>query len=452
MKTMKRYMGLYYALIALFFAAGIAVYFTHAKLLLNVAWIHWGAAALAVFFILTPKGSKRLLCPQSEKQPLSRQQWITKILNLQISLFLIYFSITQFNPYFSIEGQAPKNLLTDSLNGLLFHFGLYPWALIAIFAVGFGISAYLKNQDSYLSQISLGFLKRRNETLEVIAKTTARAATIGVIAITFVLVTFILASIISNIQALTTLTGFTAASMGAAFLMLFLTMRRNNSHLLTTINQQRPLLGILLMVLIWAIVLMLLSIIVTYTGVGDSDVPALLMGIFNKGWLLHWQLFSELWWLMLTPITAVFIARFSYGYSIRAIIIATLALPVMIMLLLQFNAILPNPLNFNNTPLWLVQLAGVLGFLSLVGLLYDPKNKPLTVLTYLPKLGNEKLRNEEIYQQRLKRMCGVMFYLFIPAGFFVTSLFMSLIIIPMLGVIVMTYWQTCRTLRQDLSA
>lgn len=449
MKTMKRYTGLYYALIALFFVVSITIYFTHTTLLLEMPWIHWGAIALAIFFILTPKGSKRLVSPQAEQQPLPRQQWLIKILNLQISLFLIYFSITQFNQYFAIEGQAPKSLLTDSLNGLLFHFGLFPWALIAIFAVGFGTIAYLKNQDAYLSQISLGFLKKRHETLEVIVKTTARAATIGAVAITFVLLTFILASIISNIQALTKLTGFTAASMGAAFLMLFLTMRRNNSHFLTTINQQRPLLGVLLLVLIWAIVLMLLSIIVTYTGVGDSDIPALLMRIFNKGWLLHWQLFSELWWLMLTPITAVFIARFSYGYSIRAIIIATLALPFMIMLLLQFNAISPNPLNFNNVPLWLVQLAGALGFLSLVGLLYDTNNKPLTVLTYLPKLGNEKLRNEEIYQQRLKRLCGVMFYLFIPAGFFVTSLFMSLIIIPMLGVIVMTYWQTCRTLRQD---
>ncbi len=447
MKTMKRYLGLYYLLSIILLAATLGIYFYRADILLGLPFLNWLALPLLAIMVFSPWGSQSLVSPSTSLTTLPPSQWFAKILNLQLSLFLLYFSITQFTHYFSIAGQAPKTLLTDSLHTLLFKFGIYPWPLIAIFAIAFALSAYNKEQDSYLSNITPLFDNKKRETLEVIIKTMGRAVTLIAIATTLVIITFIFTTTATSLTHFKELTGFTAASVGVAFLMLFFTIRRNDNQFLMQINKKRPLLGILLTVLIWVIVLTLASVVIHYTGNMKGQPPWMVVPLLNKGWLLHWELFSEYWWLLFTPIIAILIARFSYGYSIRGIILATLLFPLLLTALIKMITLPMINIDINQAPLWLVQIAAILGFLSLISLMYQKKHLPLTMLTYLPKAGNDRPRNEDIYHKRLKKMCGLVFYFFIPAGFFVIAVFMALSFIPMIVIIIAVYLQILKSFR-----
>lgn len=448
MKTMKRHFGLYYGISFVLMALTIAMYVSKPALLVSFPWLNQIALALAVLLVVTPWGSKKPDAPPAAK--LSLLPWLGSIVTLECALLLLYFAIAQFNHYFVILDHASTAPLIPDLQKLFWQFGLYPWALIAIFAVSFALHAFGKQQDTYLGNL-VTFGKKKQEATSVIVNATGRAATIAALASTLVITTFIVTSIATSIDYLKNISGFTGASMGLSFLMLFLALRRNTNAALLQVNKYRPAMGVMLLVVIWCIILTLAAIIVHYSGNGENLTPSLVQAIIDKGWPLHWQLFSQLWWLMFVPITAIFIARISRGYTVRAIILATLALPALISCFL----LLPISGRFqyiNFAPLWLVQASAVAGCLLLIRALFRKQDLPLTILTFLPKPDNEKPRNEDIFQQRLKKMCGIFFYLFIPAGFFVTAILMALIILPMTIIILAIYLTLVKTLTTSKSS
>lgn len=444
MKILKKYNKAYYVIIAMIFAAAALAYAFVPTALVHIAYYNWLAVAIAAIILISPWGSikirnpKRIeqkkkrgkkaetLADEPEKQPLNH--WLTKIVIFEATLFVLYYVICQFNAVvLPTQTQPHPEAFGSTLYAFLTQYGLFPWSFIAILAIGFAITSFNKQKDCYSNTLCDALPMLKNKLFSVALQTAGRMLSQFALGFTAVVVTFVFASIISSVSGLHSIAGFTGGAIGATLLMLFLCYRRSSSHLLQSIVKQRPAFSIFLILMIWAIALGVISLILDHIGSPKQVIPGIVTSIVNRGWMLHWHIISTGWWISLIPISAIYIARQSYGYSLRAIILATAALPLVI-------AAIATGLHYSSlahfaTPTWLVQAAAVVGMIMLLTLVANKNILSNISQCYLGKSATGKHRSEDIFVSRWKKMCGVLFYFYIPAGIYVTSLIFLLPVI-----------------------
>jgi hypothetical protein len=296
MKVMKNRILYFLILFPFFLASSVTLHFVAPHLLSLFPEVNWLALALALLVILTPWGSIELSSSKSDQQPLAFKLWLFKILLLEIALMLIYFGFTQFNNVIlPIHTTAHPTEFVSSLSTLLLHFGLYPWGLIGIFAISFGISSYIKNQDSYMCTIIQKEVNTKHEGLKSIFNTIPTIFTLVGFALTMVIITVIAAALLTPSHELKQITGFTSVAMVASLLMLLLAVRKKTSHLLVIAYKQRPAVGFIITLMIWTIVLAIIAVVAGHLFHDKPHTPAFVQSIFNKGWANYWQLFSSIW-------------------------------------------------------------------------------------------------------------------------------------------------------------
>ena len=417
MKKLKRYTHLFYLFIFIAPLISLLCYFLAPQLLPNTGMVNWLALLLAAIIILSPYGSIKLISTTHPRESITFSLWLTQILLLEIALFMMYIGMCQLN-------NLTEPLLLASLSQSLRHMGLFPFALIAISAAGFGITTTCRQKDSYFDTIAIGSFQKQFEPLAITIRTFGRALTLFALAISAGMATLATVSVLCGTENLNGILGLSLPATGAAFVMLLLAMRKNSHPALIAIQIERPALGFLMNMLIWVIFLALFSLLLHGHKAPKLGMPAALEHLFTDGWLLHWQLFSLTWWFMIVPITAITIARLCYGYSLRALLLATLALPALLAGLIQ------------NLPAWLVNNSTLTKALTLIGFILflvsilNKNTLPMVSQTYLPKTKTIKHRSEVIFNDRWKRLCGLFFYLFIPGGIIVLSLLLSLFLLP----------------------
>lgn len=446
MKLMPRFINSFYFVITLLLAAIIAIYVSCPKLLVNFAYINWLALLMLIILLISPLGKLKFTEKSNSQIPLSPTKWLSQIILLQIALLLVFVGLTELmGSILPIDTETHTATLLPALQDTFLNFGLYPWALIAMFAAAFGIACYAKNQNSYLSTISGNFTQKKYEIFNITANLAGRAATTTLIGLSFVTATFLIASLITSPQDLRGITGFSVAAIGTSFLLLFLFLRRKVSAILSSVETHRPALGIFLNMLIFAIIISLIALVIHYIGTGDNQMPLFFATILAKGWQLHWQLVYTLFWLITVPISAILIAKFSQGYSLRAMLLASMLLPVILAIVLLSIKLL-QPQLILHLPKIVAVLLGIAGFVLLIFFLFNKNHLPSTIQCYLPKSDSIKSRNKELFSQRWKRMCGLVFYLFIPAGVFVIAIMLSLLIVPMVLIICGVIYSLARSI------
>src|SRR3990167_6410875 len=109
----------------------------HVLTFFNVFWL---CCALAIFLIITPYGNKRLQNKAiSGTAPLRWSYWFFSILLLEITLIGLYLGISNIaGNLFLVNTTLHPTLFLVSTKTELLHFGLFPWSLYAIIAVGMG--------------------------------------------------------------------------------------------------------------------------------------------------------------------------------------------------------------------------------------------------------------------------------------------------------------------------
>ncbi|OGO92796.1 MAG: hypothetical protein A3F10_04665 [Coxiella sp. RIFCSPHIGHO2_12_FULL_42_15] len=433
MKVLKSYKHFTYIILLAALFASFSLYLFTPTTLVKSGYINWAALWVAMIILVTPWGSLRLIHHNNQQTRLRFLPWILRIALLEIAITALYFGITQWSQFLNLPaGTSQKNLFLVNIAQSMLHFGLFPWAIIAVFAVCFGITAYVKQQDSYLDTLVFGRYRKQYETCNVILKGIGRAFTMTALGIATVLTTIAIASMISKAEYLRDLFGFNLAAVGAGLMLLMLSFRKTSSRLLAAVQAQRPTWGLLLNMVIWALFLGIYSLLLhNHTG-ATLSMPVFANALFYDQWSLHLSIFSTTWWFIVTPLTALFIARFSYGYSLRAVILATLALPLLAVILLLSIQSISMPVNISP---WYAQISMIIGFLLLLILTLNKKVLPLTAQTYLTKTNVVKHRSEIVFAERWKKTCGLFFYLFIPGGLVaITLLSMLTTVLAMLVV------------------
>lgn len=414
MKHLKSYKHFTYIVLLATLVASFVLYFLKPNLLVDIAYINWAGLLLSIVILFTRWGSIRLTNTSNEHVRLAFVPWILRILLLEISVALFYFGMMQYILFLN-PTLTPQTLLTlsTSMTQTWVYFGLFPWALIAIFAICFAVNAYLYQKESYLDSVAIGHYQKQFETPNVILKGIGRAFTLLTLGIGGAFTTLALAGMIGGAGHLRDIFGFNLAAFGAAMILLMLSFRKTSHHLFAAVQTQRPGLGFMLNIVIWALFLALYSFLLhSHTDAKPTLGPLFNDLFFNHG-ALHLNIFSSAWWFIVTPIIAIFIARFSYGYSLRSIIIATLALPTLSALFFLSTRHIHIA---QHLPIWCSQLSIIVGFVLFLAFTVNKKVFPLTAQTYLTSKNMIKHRSELIFSERWKKVCGFFFYLVIPGG------------------------------------
>jgi len=429
MKLLKRYVHLYYIILPLLLATSLVFAFKFPHILNQFITLNWLPLILGIIIVCTPWGSIKLKSKDAGNEKLAWPFWLAKILGLELALFFLYYGITQFtNVMLPIETTAHPQAFIDSITQFTLHAGLFPWGIIAILATALGIQAFIFEKNSYISTaLNFNFMSQR-EGFAVTVNAISRIFTIVILCLTGAMISLIFASLIAQPLALASVFGINSSAMGAVLVTMYLTSRKKSHTTLQAVYKQQPALGLVLLVLIWGFIVAVVSLILFYFVGPSASARNSINFIFSHGWQWSWQIFSTAWWIAFVPLTSIFVAKFSQGYSLRAMILATLILPLLLSVLLLTQQ--HHAWSLPSAPVWLIQTISIIGFILLMSLMANTKSLPLVMQTYLAKPELIKHRNENLFVRRFKRVCGIMFYFFIPAGIFVITYVMLLALVP----------------------
>ncbi|MCX7121106.1 MAG: BCCT family transporter [Gammaproteobacteria bacterium] len=391
-----------------------------------VFYAFWFATAVALFLILSPFGNIRLAKnSDGDAQRLPWQQWIFCILLLELTLLGAYLGVCFIN------GQAlliytPNNpiLFSQTIQTELLHYGLFPWSLYAIIAVGMGVLAYRQNTHAYFSNLLKPLTEDEpDETLGLIINVSVRRCTFFAIGISLLFMAMLFVSLFLplgqyivhgfHIPALITSLIFICASFSTSikrYMRQFFSLQKSTAL-------SFPVFSLLL-----GLAILILGIVATQLTkkAAPPALSSLIRHWINFNHTSSWSLFSVFWWLFFIPLACGFIARISKGYKIRQILIGILALPVLITIYFLYASQLN--MNFSLSPAT-TKIMSLVSFLILLPLLLNQSTVSQAIEAYFPIDGIAKHRDQSAFFEKTIQLTFVFTYLYLVIGINALSLF-----------------------------
>jgi choline-glycine betaine transporter len=384
----------------------------------------WLCIPLSVFLIFTKLGNKKLENESEPHKPLHFLRWFFSILFLEIALTALYLGITEIvGNLLPINTSTHNTLFLSSLHQFLFHFGLFPWGIYALIAVGMGVLAYQKSIHAFFSEFIKSISHQKAEkSLSLIINVSMRRVVLFGVSTTFMLMTLLLISLFLPINKLVVY-GFYPAALLATLFLLLASLSNQAKRIIERIFSNRVPSALMYPVFIIALafaVLILSAITSQLTKkIAPSIPPTLIQNWIHYNWHTAWIIFSVMWWCSLTPVIAAWIARLSKGYSIRTILIGILILPTIITILLMIN---PGLISLTLSPL-IIKIIALLSFFIVFPMLINHGNSSYAILSYFPQSGITKYRDEHFFFQRIAQLTTVALYFYLVIGINGLSLF-----------------------------
>ncbi len=425
MKYIKARKDLLYILNPLLIILGIYLfcYFPHA--ITPCFYAFWIAAVVALFLIISPYGNQRFIQKNRDAdQPLSWRPWFFYILLLELTLYGIYCGISFIDGQaFPINGPINTALFSQSLQTQLLQYGLFPWSLYGVIAIGMGVLAYREQTDAYFSNLMKPFTKQEPDGgWSLLFNIGCRRLTLFGLGTTLLFMIFLIMSFVTS-PTIHLAYGFqTSALLTTLFLFAATFSKLVNRYVKRLFSRHiSTIISFPLLCLVLALITLLLSAVTTEISKHTSMQAA---PEFITTWIAYnrssaWSIFSVMWWICLTPIVSGFIIRVSKGYKIRHILLGVLALPVAISVYFLF---------FSQTVLtvspMLIKTLSLLSFLIVLPLLVNHANASNAIVSYFPKDGIIKQRDQQPFFVRLTQLTIIGLYFYLVIGINGVSLFL----------------------------
>jgi len=422
MKINKPHTAAYYSIICAQVVITILLVTFFSSLMVRLYFLHWVALIILLFSLAFPFSKKPFVSPTaSDKRILSQSQWYLKIVMLQASLLLTYLGFCE-----CIGQLAPS--LVDSNNQLFIlslqmqtvHWGLFPWAVIIILAAGFMHVAYRQRQHALLSHLIHPFLPNQPQSLAwAIYNVTAKEPGSFALASSFAIFSLLIASLLSTGKIAT---GFSVAALFLGFPAALFGATRYFKKATQFVFSHRFNAAIMMLaaLLISGIVLYVLNALFHPLATYPVKPFAFLTYLQKQSWANFWNIVAASWWLGWTIFSAIYIAHISYGKSLRQIVVAVLALPIAIsVLLMLMNAHHQGVAQQTLSTLW-----GILGIIGFIGLLFIFMRKPMLsciTISTLPQLGKTKPRSYYYYARRVIQFGLIILFVYLPLGIYSVS-------------------------------
>ena len=324
----------------------------------NLAWFFMLSAdifvLLCVGLIVSPYGKIRL-GGKYAKPDFSYTGWIAMLFAAGMAIGLIFYGVAEPITHFSNAAGgivAENGQRTDSaplgaasgdsakatqlaMAATIYHWGLHPWAIYAVVALALALFAFNKGLPLTMRSIFYPILGERIwgwpghiiDILAVFATLFGLATSLGIGASQATAGMEHLFGIPNNnVTMVLLIMGITAI----ALLSILAGMDKGVQRL----SQINMILAFLLLVFVIAVgpTLYLVGGFFKNLGAYVTNLPALSnpFGRDDRGFVEGWTAFYWAWWISITPLVGMFVARISRGRSVREFLVAVLLIPSIV--------------------------------------------------------------------------------------------------------------------------
>ncbi|WP_461145070.1 BCCT family transporter [Salinifilum aidingensis] len=305
-------------------------------------WLYIIAASLFVVFVVillfTRWGTIRI-GPSDSKPEYSNQAWFAMLFTAGMGIGLVYFAVSEPVTHFLSPptGQGGTDeAATTAMQYTFYHWGLHPWAIYIILGLSLGYFAFrrglpLRPASAFYPLIGeriYGWIGHIIDILAVFGTLFGIATSLG-LGGQQIGAGFNALFGVENTATLQVILVLAITAIAVVSLMLGIDKGIRN---LSLINLW---LAFLLMVFVFTVgpSLNLLNSVAANIGTYLQNLAGMSFQTFpndagGRSWQGEWTLFYWGWWISWSPFVGMFIARISYGRTVRQFILGALLAPV----------------------------------------------------------------------------------------------------------------------------
>lgn len=303
-------------------------------------WLYILSATFFLVFVVLLAFSRwghLKLGPDDAEPEYDMWSWVSMMFTAGMGIGLVYYGVSEPIAHFEnppVGAGGTRHAAETAMNYTFFHWGLHAWAIYIVLGLALGYFSYrkglpLKPAAAFYPIIGDGIYGPVGHLIDILA----------VFGTLFGLATSIGLGSTQIAAGLSELFGVPddllvrllviAAVEGVAITSVMLGVDAGIRRL-SVINMW---LAIALCVFVFAVgpSLYLLKTLMTDTGYYIQHLPQSSLTMFTSGkgarFQATWTLFYWGWWISWSPFVGMFVARISYGYTIRKFILGTLLIP-----------------------------------------------------------------------------------------------------------------------------
>ncbi|BBF99422.1 MULTISPECIES: BCCT family transporter [Pseudonocardia] len=310
----------------------------------TLGWLYIFSATgflIFVLFLMMSRYGRVKLGPSDSTPEYGNTSWFAMLFTAGMGIGLVFYAVSEPISHFTEpptgEGSSPE-AARDSMLYTFFHWGLHPWAIYIVLGVSLGYFAFRRGLPLRPAAALYPLLKDRIngwpgylvDVLAVFGTLFGLATSLGIGAQQVAAGLDVLFGWenTTTLQVLLIL-GITAVAIASLMLGLDKGIRR-----LALLNLWLAL-ALMLFVFFFGPTRDLLNSLAANIGNYVQEVPGLSFETFPDGgngtadgWQSGWTLFYWGWWISWSPFVGMFLARISYGRTIRQFVAGCLFAPV----------------------------------------------------------------------------------------------------------------------------
>ncbi|WP_218354919.1 BCCT family transporter [Alteromonas lipotrueiana] len=336
----------------------------------NGSWFYVATVAiiliLVVYLGMSRFGEIRL-GPDHAKPEFSMPTWISMLFAAGMGIGLMFFGVAEPIMHFQAPPTAEPGTIEavqEAMKTTFFHWGLHAWAIYAVVALILGYFAFRHNLPLTMRSALYPLIGDRiygwtGHIVDIFAVT----STIFGVSTSLGLGAAQINAGLSYVFDLPNSNSVQIAIMAFVVLLAIVSVATGLEKGIRRLSETNMVLAILLLLFIFIVgpTVFILQAYVQNTGAYLSDIVRNTLNLFaydKTDWIGGWTIFYWGWWLAWAPFVGLFIARVSYGRTIREFIFGVLLIPTAFTLLWMTV--------FGNTAIDLVFSKGVTQLASMV--------------------------------------------------------------------------------------
>lgn len=340
------------------------------SIVLNGSWFYIMTVAIiliAVVFLGVSRFGELRLGPDHAKPEFSMLTWISMLFAAGMGIGLMFFGVAEPIMHYQNPPTAEPGSIEavrEAMKTTFFHWGVHAWGIYAIVALVLGYFAFRHNLPLTLRSALHPLIGDKiygwpGDLVDIFAVT----STIFGVSTSLGLGAAQINAGLSYLFDLPNNNGVQIGIMAFVVLMAIVSVATGLEKGIRRLSETNMVLALLLLTFIFILgpTVFLLQAYLQNTGAYVSDIVRNTLNLFayeKTDWIGGWTIFYWGWWLAWAPFVGLFIARVSYGRTIREFIFGVLLIPTLFTLLWMTV--------FGNTAIDLVFTEGMTSLASMV--------------------------------------------------------------------------------------
>ncbi|MDC8830825.1 BCCT family transporter [Alteromonas gilva] len=305
----------------------------------NFSWFYVLTVAVILLFVIyigfSDYGDIRL-GPDHAKPEFSILTWLSMLFAAGMGIGLMFFGVAEPLMHFMTPPTADANTVEavrEAMKMTFFHWGLHAWAIYAVVALVLGYYAFrhqlpLTLRSTLYPLIGDKIYGWQGDVVDVLAVT----ATIFGISTSLGLGASQINAGLSYLFAIPNTTMTQIVLMALVVSMAIVSVMTGLDKGIRRLSETNMVMAIVLLgfVLVLGPTVFLLQAYLQNTGAYLSDIVRNTFNLFayqKTDWIGGWTIFYWGWWLAWAPFVGLFIARISFGRTLREFVLGVLLIP-----------------------------------------------------------------------------------------------------------------------------